>query len=77
MSIIGSYQLHLYCCCESCRRGGGGMRSFEGGFAEYGTEPTERASFKAARADGWRIDRKGNRAWAPGHMKRANDVPAF
>lgn len=77
MSIIGSYNLHLYCCCESCRREGGSMRRFEHGIAEYGMDNTEARAIRTAKTAGWRIDRKGNRAWAPGHVKRKTDTPAL
>lgn len=73
--IASGYSLHLYCCCEHCAANGG-MRKFSGGFGEYG-EPTKTLTLRAARRDGWRIDYKGNRCWAPGHTQRPTDKPAF
>jgi len=72
--IVSGYSLHLYCCCAECKAATE-QRVRNRTFAEY-AEPKERQAFAAARAAGWRIDRKTSRCWAPGHTRRKNDVSA-
>lgn len=48
------------------------------GFLDIGSEETRSRAFKEAKTRGWRIDSRGNRAWAPNHvMNRKTDKPAF
>lgn len=70
--ISSGYSIHLYCSCEACRTSPAG-RMFNGGFQEF-AEPTKSRTLRSARQAGWRIDWKGQRCWAPKHIKRATDT---
>lgn len=66
--ISRGYEIHLYCDCLECKRGG-----FRAAFAVF-TGESWRDTSRQARKAGWRIAAKRSHAWAPSHKRRKEDT---